>query len=243
MRYQGGKSKLAKDILRVIQPHRGTRILVEPFAGAMNITVTAGGERWANDADPRLIALFTALREGWEPPDTISEELYYDVKRNPANHHPAMQAFVGCGCSFGGKWWGGWSAPSKCGRNYAAEAKRGLARKMALLEGVRFSCTGYDQMELPPPDQCVVYCDPPYGDTTGYDGAKFDSVAFWAWCERKRIEGYPIFVSEYSCAVEPEWPVVWEKPWKTSLSGSWDIKERVERLYHLAPGANRCPAS
>lgn len=234
MRYQGGKSKIAKQLLAQILPRRKEGdIFVEPFAGAFNITATVPGERIAADYDIRLINLFTALQAGWEPPDTVSEELYYDVKANPEKHHPAMQAFVGCGCSFGGKWWGGHSANSKCGRNYATEAARGLRKKVKTLDGVHIFHCRYDQLELPEPSRCIIYCDPPYGGTQGYDGEKFDSEVFWEWCEAKRLQGYRIWVSEYSCPIG--WPCVWEKPWKTSLSGSWDIKDRVERLFHKEP--------
>lgn len=232
MQYQGGKGKLARHIVAQIENVRRSRTVIEPFAGAFNITAALSGPRWANDADPRMVDLFQALLEGWTPPENVSEELYYDVKRNPQNHHPAMQAFVGCGCSFGGKWWGG---PARCaeGKSYAAVAKRSLAKKVAKLQGVRITCQSYDAMELPSPSECILYCDPPYGDTQGYDGKKFDSSAFWGWCESKAAEGYDLLVSEYSCPVS--WPVLWEKPWKTSLSGSWAIKDRVERLYGKGP--------
>jgi hypothetical protein len=42
-------------------------------------------------------------------------------------------------------------------------------------------------------DGDVVYCDPPYKDTGGYE-CKFDSGAFWEWV---RTRNYPIYVSEY----------------------------------------------
>ena len=57
-----------------------------------------------------------------------------------------------------------------------------------------------DYRELVFEDDCVIYCDPPYKDTTGYDGSShvtnsFDHDAFYDWCEQQT---HPIFISEYA---------------------------------------------
>ncbi len=39
----------------------------------------------------------------------------------------------------------------------------------------------------------VIYCDPPYKGTKGYD-AKFDHEAFYEWCLAQK---QPVFISEY----------------------------------------------
>lgn len=230
MRYQGGKTKIAKEILSVILPYRQNRMFIEPFAGAFNITCLVDGSKWANDADKRLIDLFQALLNGWVPPDAVSKELYYDVKNNPLNHHPAMQAFVGCGCSFGGKWWGGWLGIDKTGRNYAKEAKNALLKKIKKIKDVKLTSLCYTQLELPKPSECIIYCDPPYNNTQGFDNKEFDSNKFWNWCENLKSNGYDVFVSEYSCPIH--WNELWQKSVKMSLGGSWNIQQKIEKLFH-----------
>ena len=54
-----------------------------------------------------------------------------------------------------------------------------------------------DYRDVPLPEDCVVYCDPPYANTEQYgiEISRFDSDAFWAWardCKR------PLFISEYN---------------------------------------------
>lgn len=54
-----------------------------------------------------------------------------------------------------------------------------------------------DYRDVPLPEDCVVYCDPPYANTEQYgiEISRFDSEAFWAWardCKR------PLFISEYN---------------------------------------------
>lgn len=56
--------------------------------------------------------------------------------------------------------------------------------------------TSYDNIEIKP--NSTIYCDPPYFDTSAYDGKKksqkvFDFENFYSWCERKEN----IFISEY----------------------------------------------
>lgn len=52
-----------------------------------------------------------------------------------------------------------------------------------------------DYRDLYIPDGAVVYCDPPYANTTGY-GSAFDRRTFYAWC-RAVGSRHPLFVSEY----------------------------------------------
>lgn len=54
--------------------------------------------------------------------------------------------------------------------------------------------TDYRNVELP--DNCIVYCDPPYANTNHYgmNRSKFDNDTFWEWARRCR---QPVFISEY----------------------------------------------
>jgi DNA adenine methylase len=63
-----------------------------------------------------------------------------------------------------------------------------------LLKGVLFSSLDYRALTIP--KDSIVYCDPPYAGTSGYDGMPFDHSIFWAWV--RNISMYHrVYVSEY----------------------------------------------
>ena len=64
--------------------------------------------------------------------------------------------------------------------------------RLESLQSLRISSMDYREVRLP--EGCVVYCDPPYKGTDGYNHQGFDHDAFWEWarnCPR------PVYVSEY----------------------------------------------
>lgn len=99
-----------------------------------------------------------------------------------------MRAFAGFGCSYRGKYFGGY-APHGAG-----PARRAILKKAPLIAGVEFSCLDYREVEIP--DRTLIYCDIPYRGTTQY-GVRFDHDAFWNWAETTS-KTHPIVVSEYA---------------------------------------------
>ena len=72
-----------------------------------------------------------------------------------------------------------------------------LERLQSLERLQRLERLNLDYRDVPLPEDCVVYCDPPYANTEQYgiEISRFDSDAFWAWardCKR------PLFISEYN---------------------------------------------
>lgn len=195
MQYLGGKFRIFKSICPVIQRYafESGREILEPFCGGLSITANLTGARTAYDANASLITLYKSMQHGWVPPDDVPEELYNDLKRTQDSDDP-LTAFVGIGCSFGGKWFGGY-ARGATGRNYALNAKNSLIKKMAQCHNVVFRCVDYRKLK---PLNKVIYCDPPYMGVTGYSGVgNFDTGEFWdvmrEW-GRKNI----VIVSEYT---------------------------------------------
>lgn len=108
MRYQGSKRRLAKHIFPIILENRkDNQLYVEPFVGGCNSIQHVEGRRWGNDSHFELIEMWKAVQSGWIPPTDISEKYYLQIKNNQVSFDPALVGFVGFGCSFGGKWWGG----------------------------------------------------------------------------------------------------------------------------------------
>ena len=67
-----------------------------------------------------------------------------------------LTAFVGFGCSYSGKWFGGLAKDGN-GRNYALNAYNSLMKKAKTFKDVEFSHKSY--LDYTPTDY-LVYCDP-----------------------------------------------------------------------------------
>jgi len=224
MQYLGGKKTIAKEIAVVLESMRAAKPFYDVFCGSCAVVSAMSGERYANDASPALIAMYEAYRGGWRPPPDVSEDTYKELKSTKDPTDP-MTAFAGFGCSFGGKWFAGYARDRNPAtrRNFAATAARGLAKVMALMDGVAFTCLDYRALVLPP---ALVYCDPPYANTTGYASTSpFDSVTFWEAARGWQASGSIVVVSEYEAP--EDWREIWRRPVRKSrLAG-----ERVERLF------------
>jgi DNA adenine methylase len=119
MRYFGGKAKIAKSLVACIQARipysEGKVIYVEPFVGGgwvLNAWGEYGEARYASDLNRHLIYMYVCLQQGWIPPDSITKqdyEYYKGLSKLEGVNDP-MIAFVGFGCSFAGKWFGGFAS-------------------------------------------------------------------------------------------------------------------------------------
>ena len=59
---------------------------------------------------------------------------------------------------------------------------------------MHFNCMDYRNLDIK--NGSVIYCDPPYAGTTGYD-ADFNNDLFWEWCRTLSKRGCIVLVSEY----------------------------------------------
>ena len=121
MRYQGGKSRIATSIALAIERERervkGTMgNLVSLFCGSCAVESKLAphfSNVICNDNHKYLIALWRALQSGYDLPEVISEDTYKSIRENK-DVNPALTGFVGFGCSFGGKFFGGYSRRFGC---------------------------------------------------------------------------------------------------------------------------------
>jgi DNA adenine methylase len=228
MQYFGGKARVGQQIADYLSSVRKPgQTWVEPFCGGLWVTYRAGGERRASDANEAVVTLYSEIQKGWVPPASITEEVYAKYKGAPDAKDP-MTAFVGIGCSFGGKWFGGFARSAD--RNYATNAKNSLLKKVEKCKDVTFFHADYKEALLSAPQGSLVYLDPPYANTTGYDGTgSFDSGQFWG-VVRKVAEEHDVYVSEYTAP--PDFKCVLELKTKTDMRVKDGSKQpRVERLY------------
>ena len=169
--------------------------------------------------------MWKGLQDGWRPPDIITKDEYYYIKEHK-DENPALTGFVGFGCSFGGKWFGGLAANKK-GDNYCTRAERSLLKDFEGVKDAIFTCLDYRDVVIP--DNAVVYADCPYVGVTGYSLGNFDHEAFWDYM-RKLSQRCTVFISEQQAPDDFE--VVWEQEVIRTLDVNKDNQpKKVERLF------------
>ena len=227
MQYMGGKSRISKQIAEILNLaiDKDTQF-VSLFCGSCAIESKVQADvKILNDKHPYLIAMWQALQNGWTPPDVVTKEEYYHVKAN-MDENPALAGFVGFGCSFGGKWWGGY-AKDKRGDDYCGQAKRGLLKDFPGVQSATFTCLDYHDVEIP--DGAVVYCDPPYANTTGYTVGQFDTNEFWDYM-RQLSKRCDVYISEESAPDDFE--CIWSKEKVRTLEKNDNVgRVKVEKLF------------
>jgi DNA adenine methylase len=228
MRYLGGKSRIAKQLCSYINDQlKPDQPYVEPFCGACWIisNISNNRIRIANDVHKDLMLLWQDLQKGWIPPEIIDEELYNSLKTAESS---ALRGFVGFGASFGAKWFGGYARDRSSDRNYSREAKYSLLKKLKKMSDVLFINNSYENIQYPA--QSLIYCDPPYENTTKYSTHDFDYIQFWEWVRVMTKMGHVVLVSEYSAP--QDFTCVLEIKTKTDMGGIDKKKiDRIERLF------------
>lgn len=247
MQYLGGKSRISKQISGVINEISRWKIencqgfglsnkfgggvkskhtFVSLFCGTCSVESKIKGfdEMILNDNHEYLIAMLNGVKEGYELPDYISEEDYKYI-RSHKDEDKVLTGFVGFGCSFGGKWFGGY-ARNKEGTNYATQSKKSLLKDMESLKTAEFICNDYRDVKLPV--GCIIYADPPYEGTTQYRNEKFNSSLFWEYM-RLISKDHLVFISEQNAP--QDFISIWEKPFTRTLdvnkSNQFKVKEKL----------------
>lgn len=230
LRYLGGKrnTNLAKSILdKILENREPGQYFVEPFIGGANIMVNVTGNRIGADRNPIIILLLKALQDGWLPPKDITKEDYIKMEtyihglvNNPKSPETIKKRiaqldkskidereaawFSLLGHDF--QFMGGYPhrTPNIFKKAYDDLFLNGKNEMEVRLRGVKLYNCNYWEIPLPP--NSIIYCDPPYSNTTGYKDPSsgtltpqpFNNEKFWKWCIEKKEEGHTVFVSEES---------------------------------------------
>ena len=231
MRYLGGKQRISKELSCFLNSQlKENQSFVDLFCGSCNIVSKIDNNRLriANDKHYYLIEMWKALQNGWKMPNEINEEEYLYI-RNNKDENPPLAGFVGFGCSFSGKWFGGYARSNK--RNYCLNAKNSNIKKMSSLQDVVFYNKDYQNVEIP--IGSLVYCDIPYKNTTQYcksEVGEFNHEEFYQWV-RNNSDKYDIYISEYKENTPNDFEIVWEKKSKKDIRDkNNDRKNTIEVL-------------
>ena len=239
MQYFGGKAKIAKELSVVLNSYLvgNSKPFIDAFCGSCNVISKIDDKRIriANDKHKELIAMWQCVQEmGFDRlPTDISKEVYYYIKTS-ADSPEWLKGFVGFGCSFAGKWWGGYGE-CKRGYNYAKGSANSLGRKMSGLKCVSFTCGDYFDIVIPDTPS-VIYCDIPYKNTTGYSNGTFNHEKFYQWAYLMKQLGHTLLVSEYEINVDEtlKGNVVWLKESKKDIKDKDGKQQRtIEVLIKL----------
>jgi DNA adenine methylase len=241
--YFGGKSKIAKDIANFINrrfvcsiseenkelqntlqngltlhTHTHTHThYVEPFCGACNVASKIHiKNKILNDKHTYLIEMFKALQNGWIPPKELLKE-EYEYIRNNLDENKALSGFVGFGCSFSGIWFSNY-AKDNTGRNYCLNAHNSILKKMETLMDAQFTCEDFRNLNY---KNAVIYCDPPYKNTSQYDKkilGNFPYDEFIEWV-KEQSKNNVVLVSEYKRNAPEDAKILLEINSRTDIKG------------------------
>lgn len=214
MRYFGGKQRISKPLAAFLNSQlKPGQAFYDIFCGSCNVVsrIDPNRDRVANDLHKELIAMWRYVQQGGELPDEISEEQYKQIKESGAGW---LMAFVGFGCSFAGKYWGGYARGGT--QNYAKCAKNSTLKKAQGLQNVVFTSCDYQQMNIAHRD-AMIYRDIPYKESVGYSVGAFNHEAFYTWAKKQKWKGHTVLVSEYEQNVPDGWKVVWRHESRKSI--------------------------
>ena len=234
MRYLGGKARQAKKIKSAILDKTDAReIYIEPFLGGGSVASLLVPEfsiSYLSDLSEDLVLFWNAVQSGWCPPAELTKEDYITLKDGEPS---ALRAWAGFAGSYCGKWFGGYG-PTAGERDYLEESLKSTLKKANGLEGAVITSKSY--LDVVPTGGNVIYCDPPYADTTGYDATgSFDSDLFWetvyGWSEENHV-----FISEYTA---PEgWEILLLDE-RFTVVGTTELgqtsKKKQEYLFYRGP--------
>lgn len=212
MRYYGGKQKIGHKITDIIKNYldhlwknknenENEKLkmfkYLEPFCGSLGTfkhLCPHFTKCYAYDLNKDLILMWSAIKNGTFKNPKINEKKYYKLKYQ--TEHSADRAFAGFGLSFNGAWFGSYTHED------SDKLYTNLMTYKDLIQNTIFKNVDYRRCDKQVSSgSYVIYCDPPYKNTShAYNSNEsFNSEEFWSVMKRWRDEYYNIvFVSEFS---------------------------------------------
>lgn len=231
MRYYGGKLRLSPYIAQQIKYYRKpNQLYIEPFVGGFHIPPKVNEyPMLLSDANKPLMVMYKALKDGWIPPDNMTEDEYYNNKKTLTDNNP-LKAFTLIGCSFGAKWNAGYARGEADGHaiNFCLRAKNSLLKIFPILIKVNLLCIDYRELS---PSNAIIYCDPPYENTEGYQNyykSKFYTKEFWE-VMRKWSKDNIVLISEY--IAPDDFNCIWQFNHFLSVRSINGCEKRIEKLF------------
>ena len=240
MVYMGSKNKISKDIVPIIQIYiddNNCENYFEPFVGGANIIDKIKCKnKYGSDINKYLIALLEQTQKDTSVfPKSISEEEYKIVKNNMSEYDDWYVGLVGFCSSYGSKFFEGYARSEKndglTPRDFSNERIKNLINQSINLKNIEFYNKSFlDVVDI---ENYVIYCDPPYKNTTKYKTEPFQYDKFYEWC-REKSKNNIVIISEYN--MPEDFKCIWLKNTETNISSNRNEdtdKKRTEKLFIL----------
>ena len=241
MKYVGSKNRIAKYIVPLIQSRinkLGNKCngYFEPFVGGGNIIDKIKClHKYGADNNKYLIALLCYVRDHSDTlPLTVDKETYNYVHKhlNDNSFDDWFIGLVGFCASYNSKFFGGYAnnVHTKIGtiRNYTDEAIRNLIKQAPNLQGIDFQYRNFQDISTNI-SNFVIYCDPPYRNTTKYMTGNFPYEKYYDWC-RALSQNNIVLCSEYW--MPDDFECIWTKDIKCTLDKN-SRSNKTEKLFIL----------
>lgn len=204
--YHGGKQKTGYKIAKCISDiYTDLNINLigycEPFCGMLGVyryipELIDINKFKAGDINESVIKMWNGVKNGWKPPIKVSKIEYEKLKLNT---NPSKEkGFIGHQYSYGGQYFMGFRGDygNKTSYHKASQNVIDIAKE---LKKVKFTSGEYTQFSNL--KNYIIYCDPPYKDTSRYTDElgvyrKFDDDKFWKWINIMSKNNM-IFITEY----------------------------------------------
>jgi site-specific DNA-adenine methylase len=203
----------------------------EPFCGSLGVFKQVIPYKYkkyiASDLQPDIIQMWKKLQKNeLYLPTTFSEKRWKELKHSPSPD--ALKAVAGFGMSFGGQYFSGYiqKHAGNSNRDFYKEFKNSLKKIQTLIQkpNIKFYNKSYTDWE---PVNMLIYCDPPYKNTVGYDTGEFNHDEFWEVMRKWSKKNY-VFISEENAP--KDFKVVWKKKKKRTINAIVrDVK--IEKIY------------
>lgn len=256
MIYLGSKNRYAKEIIPIINKFikdNNIKEFYDIFTGGANIADKIICEKIvANDLNPCIISLHKQAQKDFSKiPTSYTKEEYlsaysnFKLLREHLFENKTLDEFqeivnmplyiIGAYenyTTYSHKGFcGSYLKPidPKSGRKPHTEARLNHY-KQSLEENykkINFISKNYIDLEIP--KNAVIYCDPPYKNTTGYDTKEFNHEEYYNWL-RKKSKTNPIFISEQD--MPKDFTLIWEQTVKREAALNTK-KKAVEKLYFI----------
>lgn len=236
MRYVGSKNRLSRELVPIIQSYitSETKGYLEPFVGGANMIDKINcDKKYGCDIHEELIALLQQAQLDCNVfPMDITEEKYHEVKNNKEQYDKWYVGLVGFMATFGNKYFGGVARNKTKGiQEYYKESIDCLLKQVPNLKGVIFKNCSFKEINKTISDY-VIYCDPPYRDTTKYKTEKFPYDDFYDWC-REMSKNNIVLISEYN--MPDDFECIWSKEVNVGLDSNRKAGDknnnRTEKLF------------
>jgi DNA adenine methylase len=233
MKYMGSKRRIAKHILPIMLDaanERGITTWLEPFVGGGNMIdrVPDSFERIGWDLNPHTIQAMIDIRDiAEELPEEFTAEQRQLYREGPPLPLTSWACIV---TSFGADLKGGYAREKGSDNTtFCGYGKRNALKQQPKIKGVQFIHGDYREIN---PDSALIYCDPPYQNTSGYKTGDFDHAEFFEWC-RMMAKRNLVFVSEYNAP--DDFIKVWEGEQKTNFASTRKAATHnaVEKLFRV----------